>query len=30
MKCAVCRAPIDGDRLAAVPEADRCSACAGR
>jgi DnaK suppressor protein len=27
-ECAVCRAPIDRQRLRAVPDTDRCSACA--
>jgi len=26
-ECVVCRAPIDEDRLRAVPEADRCAGC---
>ena len=28
--CAVCRGAIDEERLRAVPETDRCSACAAR
>ena len=27
-ECAVCRAPIDRERLRAVPDTDRCGACA--
>ncbi len=27
-ECAVCRAPIDGQRLRAVPDTDRCGGCA--